>query len=175
MANEPVEALKRQGRAIVDRLRTNVVPQTLVSHPICSVVAAAAISWIVWKGPRRLGPPKEADDASGTAQEREGSVTGAGEISGLPGKPGGGCEPLSDRLKAMVENKPLTAASSALALGMVVGLSLPGTDLEGRWVGPWRDRFFSRIRTALREMAANAWETSGHPHAGALDESGGNR
>ncbi len=158
------ERLRPKGRRVADVLTTNGVTQTIVSHPISAAFAVAAIAWLIWKGPRKSGGRAEGDLESGSiAAGRDGQESGtpAGDMWNMAGQTSDRCEPLRNRFSALVQEQPLALGSAALALGMVIGFSLPATDLEDEWMGPSRDRLFERIREALREMASNAWNMAG--------------
>ncbi|HZD11832.1 MAG TPA: DUF3618 domain-containing protein, partial [Candidatus Binatia bacterium] len=59
-------------------------------------------------------------------------------------------------MKHMMRENPLAVGAAALALGVVVGWTLPATDTENRLVGEYRDDFVEQARSEAENVARKA-------------------
>ena len=52
----------------------------------------------------------------------------------------------------LLEERPLAVGAATLAVGLLVGLSIPSTDVEDEWMGETRDQLFDSAKETGREM-----------------------
>jgi ElaB/YqjD/DUF883 family membrane-anchored ribosome-binding protein len=153
------------------------VMNRLLSHPVPTALAAMGLTWLAFSngsieqtyykpGSRERTSGGDADestmskwadsasDAAGRAQEYAGDVTArAQEYANEAGEAvRRGSRQARNGLSRMLDENPLLVGAAALAIGAVVGASIPETEQENEWLGEARDNVLEQAE----EMAGNA-------------------
>lgn len=61
-----------------------------------------------------------------------------------------------ERAKTLLDEKPLLVGAAVLALGAAIGLLIPPTDAENKWIGPSRDRLVDQANEKVGDIAHKA-------------------
>jgi ElaB/YqjD/DUF883 family membrane-anchored ribosome-binding protein len=106
------------------------------------------------------------DSVSGAAGQARDQVSNlAGQVSDRAGDLGGqvqeGARRVQDQYRQAVIDNPLAVGAVALAAGAAVGLMLPSTHTENRWMGETRENLMQAAETAARDTIEKVQQVAG--------------
>jgi ElaB/YqjD/DUF883 family membrane-anchored ribosome-binding protein len=76
----------------------------------------------------------------------------------------------SERAQRTYYSNPLGVAAAAVALGLVIGLAIPETEAEHRWMGETRDNLMERAKEATQETVERVQRVAEEAGRAASDE-----
>jgi ElaB/YqjD/DUF883 family membrane-anchored ribosome-binding protein len=110
--------------------------------------------------------------AAGQAREQVGNL--AGQVADRAGDLGGqvqeGARRVQDQYRQAVIDNPLAVGAVALAAGAAVGLMLPSTHTEDRWMGETRESLVQAAETAARGTIEKVQQVAGEAGRAARKE-----
>lgn len=104
-------------------------------------------------------------DVAGQVQDKAGQIAGqvqdkagqiAGQVQDQVSQFGAQAQYQSQRavdwMQRLLDEKPLAAGAAALAVGMAIGLMVPETIQESRWMGAMRDNFMQKAQRTAHDV-----------------------
>lgn len=149
------EAIGKTSEAALEMARANPVPLALTGLGV--ICAGIGLSWLI--ASNVSGGARKRQTAS-DGERREGISNGvetvkalasdaSAKVSNLAQRTGAQAMQLEQRFEAMIQEHPIVAGATLLAVGAALGFAVPRTALEDSWIGQERDRLMKSARNLV--------------------------
>jgi ElaB/YqjD/DUF883 family membrane-anchored ribosome-binding protein len=177
MAKDVMDRTRETARDVMNRTRDTAgdvadrtrdvagsLADTIRKNPLPAALIGAGFAWWAFSRMRSAGDTswKSVRGGSTDGYEAASSFTRnasryAGETGRAIGRSG---RRASDQVGRMMTDNPLLIGAGALLVGAALGLAIPGSEREDRWMGDTRDSFFERAQQAAGDAARRLRQTA---------------